>query len=110
MRIEQPHTLGRQEAVQRIDKFLDGLVQEPPGGVTITNPTKDWNDGRMAFSFTAAMGGFGASVSGVMEVSDDLVAMQFELPLLVKSLLGEDRIARVVGMHLTDVLAPAPAA
>src|SRR5450759_4605036 len=71
MRIEQSHSLGQQEAIGRIDQFLERLVQEPPGGVTIKDAKKDWDGNRMNFSFTAAKGFFGTSVRGLMEVMDD---------------------------------------
>jgi hypothetical protein len=110
MRIEQPHSLGRHQAILRIDQFLDGLVERPPGGVTISNPKKDWDDGRMAFSFTAAKGFFGVPIAGVMEVTDSLVVMQSELPVLLTSVFGEDRIAQVVGLELKRVLSASPTA
>jgi Putative polyhydroxyalkanoic acid system protein (PHA_gran_rgn) len=104
MHIEQAHTLGRQEAMSRIDQFLDRLVQAPPGGVTIKDARKDWDGNRMTFSFTAAKGPFGTSVRGLMDVMDDRVVVESELPRLVKSLLGEDRIQHAISNGLEDML------
>jgi hypothetical protein len=104
MRIEQPHTLSRQAAMSRIDQFLDWLVQAPPGGVTIKDARKEWDGSRMTFSFTAAKGPFGTSVRGLMDVMDDRVVVESELPMLVKSLLGEDRIQRAISNGLEDIL------
>jgi hypothetical protein len=104
MRIEQPHTLGRQTAMSRIDQFLDWLVQAPPGGVTIKDARKEWDGSRMTFSFTAAKGPFGTSVRGLMDVMDDRVVVESELPMLVKSLLGEDRIQHAISNGLEDIL------
>ncbi len=104
MRIEQSHSLGQQEAIGRIDQFLERLVQEPPGGVTIKDAKKDWDGNRMNFSFTAAKGFFGTSVRGLMEVMDDHVVVESELSAFVKNILGEDRIQQVISSELGKVL------
>lgn len=104
MRIEQAHSLGQQEAVGRIDQFLERLVQAPPGGVTIKDEKREWDGNRMSFSFTAAKGFFGTSVHGLMEVTDDRVVVEAELPVLVRALLGEDRIQQAIAGELGNVL------
>jgi hypothetical protein len=104
MRIEQPHTLGRQEAAGRVDRFLDRLIQEPPGGVSIKNPVKSWDGNRMTFGFAITKGFFGTAFSGWMDVSEDLVVVESELPPLVRSFLGEERIRRVISEHLGNLL------
>jgi len=104
MRIEQSHSLSQQEAIGRIDQFLERLVQEPPGGVTIKDAKKDWDGNRMNFSFTAAKGFFGTSVRGLMEVMDDHVVVESELSAFVKNILGEDRIQQVISSELGKVL------
>ncbi len=104
MRIELPHTLGRQEAIGRVDRFLDRLIQEPPGGVTVKDPTKDWDGDRMTFSFAIAMGFFGSSFRGTMDVMDDRVVVESELPPLVKTFLGEERVGQVISEHLATLL------
>ena len=104
MRIEQPHALGRQEAIGRVDRFLDRLIQEPPGGVTIKDPRKNWDGNRMTFSFAVARGFFGTSFRGSMDVMDDRVVVESDLPPLVKGFLGEERIQRVISDHLGAVL------
>jgi hypothetical protein len=104
MRIEQPHALGRQEAISRVDRFLDRLIQEPPGGVTVKNPRKDWDGNRMTFSIGIAKGFFGITFRGSMDVTDDCVVLEADVPPLVRSILGEDRIRKVIADHLGTVL------
>jgi hypothetical protein len=104
MRIEQPHTLGREEAIGRVDRFLDRLIQDPPGGVTIKDARKDWDGDRMTFALAIAKGFFGTHVRGSMDVSDDRVVVEAELPPLVRGLLGEERIRQVIADHLGAVL------
>ena len=106
MFIETSHTIGQEAAMARIDHFLEGLVQNPPGGVTVTAAEREWTGNRMSFSFTAAKGVFGTSIRGVMEVLDDRVVVESELSSLVKALLGEERIRQVIASHLGEMLQP----
>jgi hypothetical protein len=106
MYIEEAHDLGQQEAIERIDSFLDALMeQQPPGGVTIKDPAKSWDGNTMNFSFTAAKGFFGTTIRGLLRVEHDLVIMDAELPALVRSVVGEDRIRDVISRELGRVLA-----
>lgn len=105
MRIEQTHTLGQQNAISRIDQFLDSLMrQQPPGGVTIKDPQKEWDGNRMNFSFTAAKGMFGATIKGLMEVTEDRVVVDSELPALIKGFVGEQRIQDTISKELGRLL------
>jgi hypothetical protein len=104
MHIEHPHTLGRQEAIGRIDRLLDRLVQDPPGGAAISGVVKEWDGDRMRFSFTASKGGFGTTIRGTLEVTDDRVVLDADLPTLVKAILGEARVQQAVSGGLSDVL------
>ncbi len=45
--------------MSRIDQFLERLVANPPGGVTIKEARRDWDGDRMNFAFTAAKGFLG---------------------------------------------------
>ncbi len=105
MRIEHPHALGREEAARRIDHLLDRLAEQPPGGVAINDAVKQWEGSLMRFSFTAAKGGFGTSIRGRLEVSDDRVVVEADLPALVKAFVGEARVERAISGGLGDVLA-----
>jgi hypothetical protein len=105
MRIEQPHALGKKEVIDRVDRLLDRLIQNPPGGAKIKDVRKRWDGQLMTFSFAVSRGFFGATFSGTMDVTDDRVVVEAELPALVKSLVGEDRVKQVIADHLGQVLA-----
>jgi hypothetical protein len=104
MRIEHPHTLGRPEAIGRIDHLLDQLAQQPPGGVTVSDAVREWDGNQMTFSFRAAKGGFGTSIRGRLEVTDDRVVVDADVPVLVKALVGEARIQQAISGGLANVL------
>jgi hypothetical protein len=105
MHIEQPHRLGEAKAISRIDHFLEDLMQRrPPGGVTIRDARKEWDGNRMNFSFAAGKGFLSTTIRGVMEVTKDRVVVTSELPALVRSVVGEERIREVIGRELGRVL------
>jgi hypothetical protein len=104
MRIEQPHALGQQEAIGRMNGLLDRLIQDPPGGATIKEVRKRWDGQRMTFFFAVSRGFFGAEFSGSMDVTDDRVVVAAELPPLVKRFVGEERVMQTIADHLGHVL------
>jgi hypothetical protein len=105
MRIEQPHALGQRGAIERVDRFLDRLIQDPPGGATIKDVHKRWDGPRMTFSFALSWGFFGGEFDGTMDVADDhVVVVASELPALVRSFVGEERIRQVIAEHLGNLL------
>jgi hypothetical protein len=105
MQIEEAHELGQEEAIRKIDGFLDDMIRrEPPGGVTVTDRRKRWDGNRMDFSFRAAKGPFGATISGSMTVTDDRVMVESQIPPIIKAVVGEDRIRSTISRHLRGLL------
>jgi hypothetical protein len=107
MYIERKHNLGKEEAIHKIDSFLDDLMRRQfPGSVTIKEPFKSWSDETMHFSFKARKGFIGATISGVIRVNDDSVIMDSDLPGLVTAFVSEETIRDVINKRL-DRLFPA---
>jgi len=110
MRVTVPHTLDEPEAIRRLDRFLDALVaRQWPGGVVVSDARKSWEGPRMTFAFAAGKGGFGVSIDGHVAVGADEVAVEAKVPMLVRALIGEDRLREIVAKGLSDALAaPSP--
>lgn len=107
MYIERRHNVGKEEAIHKIDCFLDDLMRRQfPVGITIKEPFKSWSDDAMHFSFKARKGFVGATISGVIRVDDDSVIMDSDLPGLVTAFISEDTIRNVINKQL-DGLFPA---
>jgi hypothetical protein len=107
MYIERRHNVGKEEAIHKIDSFLNDLLgRQFPGGVTIKEPFKSWSDDALHFSFKAGKGFIGATISGVIRVNDDSVIMDSNLPGLVTAFVSEDTIRNVINKQL-DGLFPA---
>lgn len=104
MHIERSHNVGKAEAIHKIDTFLDDLMRRQfPGGVTIKEPSKSWSDNVMQFSFKAKKGFIGTTISGVIRVDEDSVAMDSNLPGLVTTFVSEDKIRNVINEQLDNV-------
>jgi hypothetical protein len=107
MHIERRHNVGKEEAIHKINTFLDDLMRRQfPGNVTIKEPFRSWSDDAMRFSFKAKKGFFGATISGVIRVNDDSVIMDSDLPGVVTAFVSEDDIRNVINEQL-DGLFPA---
>ncbi len=107
MHIERRHNVGKEEAIHKINTFLDDLMRRQfPGEVTIKEPSRSWSDDAMRFSFKAKKGFFGATISGVIRVNDDSVIMDSDLPGVVTAFVSEDNIRNVINEQL-DGLFPA---
>jgi hypothetical protein len=104
MHIERSHNVGKEEAIHKIDTFLDDLMRrEFPGGVTIKEPSKSWSDNAMRFSFKAKKGFIGTTISAVIRVNDDSVVMDSDLPALVTTFVSEDKIRNVINEQLDSL-------
>jgi hypothetical protein len=84
MHIERKHNVGKEEAIQKIDTFLNDLMDARfSGDVAIKEASKSWSNNAMHFSFKAKKGFVGATISGVILVNQDSVVMDSDLPELV---------------------------
>jgi Putative polyhydroxyalkanoic acid system protein (PHA_gran_rgn) len=101
MHIERRHNVGKEEAIHKIDNFLDDLMRrQSPGNITIKEASKSWSDDVMRFSFKAKKSFFGATISGVIRVNDDSVVIDSDLPGLVTTFVSEDQIRNVINEQL----------
>jgi hypothetical protein len=107
MNIERNHNVSKEEAIHKIDTFLDDLMRRQfPDGVTIKEPSKSWSDNAMCFSFKAKRGFIGTTISGVIRVNDDSLVMDSDLPGIVTAFVSEDKIRDAINEQL-DGLFPA---
>jgi hypothetical protein len=106
MRVEATHTLGRDKARQRLEGVVEGLVSRPwPGGVAVRNVTRSWAGDQLIFSFVLARGFFSATIAGHLCVDDTVAVIETEVPRMIVTFVGEDRIRDVIRQELEDALA-----
>jgi hypothetical protein len=71
------HQLGQDEAIRRIRSGTDKLMSHLPGKVALVENT--WSGNVLHFTVRA----MAQTVSGVIEVHDDIVRVEARLPLLL---------------------------
>ncbi|MBU1821483.1 MAG: polyhydroxyalkanoic acid system family protein [Bacteroidetes bacterium] len=101
MRIERTHTASQQEAIKKIDSFLDELMKRDfPGGVVVKEPTKSWNGNTMDFSFKVKKGFVSSKIEGTIQVEDGKIILNSDLPGLIKTFVSDEKISDVVSKQI----------
>ena len=77
-----PHQLTRSEARRRIETGFAKILRQVPGGTGTCS--ERWDEDRLIFE----VGVMGQTVSGVVDVLDDAVKMQIELPGMLGLIAG----------------------
>lgn len=104
MHIERRHNVGKEEAIHKIDNYLDDLMgRQFPESITIKEPSRSWSDDAMHFSFKAKKGFIGTTISGVIRVNEDSVVVDSNLPGLVTAFVSEDKIRNVINAQLESL-------
>jgi hypothetical protein len=77
-----PHKLNRLEARRRIETGFAKILRQVPGSAGTCS--ERWDGDRLNF----AVGAMGQTVSGVVDVLDDVVTMEIELPGMLGLIAG----------------------
>jgi putative polyhydroxyalkanoate system protein len=77
LKIQIPHQLGRAEARRRIETGFEKLLRQLPGRAGAR--TERWEGDRLTFSVAT----MGQTVSGTIDVLENVVTMEIELPGLL---------------------------
>jgi hypothetical protein len=104
MRVETAHALGRAVARQRLDRIVDDLTTRAWPGVDVSDITHRWSGDRLEFGFTAAKGFFSVAMRGHLDVYDTRAVLDVEVPPMVTTFLGEDRVRTALQTELERVL------
>jgi hypothetical protein len=76
-----PHRLGKAEARQRVNAGLDGFKAQL-AGVGLARVSHGWTGDRLSFH----AGALGQAVTGRIDVNDDNLRIEIELPALLSGL------------------------
>jgi hypothetical protein len=104
MRIERTHKASQQAAIQKIDNFLDELMKRDfPGGVEVKEPTKSWSGNQMDFSFKVKKGFISTRIEGNIQVEDDKIILDSDMPGLVRTFVSEEKVADVISKQIDSL-------
>ena len=95
--ISIPHQLGRAEARRRIETGFPKIADLVPGSPGTCS--ERWDGDRLTFTVAA----MGQTVRGVIDVLDDALTMEIELPGVLGMIAGglKDRLQKVGQLLLT---------
>lgn len=83
LNINIPHSLPKEEALSRIKGLLQQVKEEQAN--VVSNIKESWQDDKGEFSFTA----MGFDLSGLIDVKDDGIDINAELPFAVSLFKGK---------------------
>lgn len=105
MKVVVPHQTTIEQAILIVDRSADDLFAGAGGGaVELADRRKDWNGALMDFSLTARVGFISLPISGNVVIDEINVTVHCELPALVKTFVGEDKIRSSVERKVRGML------
>jgi hypothetical protein len=88
-----PHHKTKEEAIRLVDGHVENLFEIPgTGAVQLTDQRRNWNGSTLEFSMTARFGFIALPMSGTVAIDDTNVTVNVELPTLVTTFIGEDKL------------------
>ncbi len=104
MQIIKKHGTTKNEAIKKIDSFLNDLMKKDfPAGIKIKDPQKNWNGSVMNFSFRAKKRIVGITISGTVSVNDAEVKLDSTLPGMVTTFVSEDKVKDVITKQFEEL-------
>jgi hypothetical protein len=105
MTIIVPHHKNKLDVIRTIDKGADDLFASAGGGgVQIVDQKKEWNGSTMSFSFKGRMGFVSVPLSGTIDVDDQNVTINCDLPPMLKSIIGEEKVQTAVSQKVKGLI------
>ena len=97
MSLSVPHQLGREEATQRVAKFLEKVRERYQD--KLSDLEGEWNENQLTFGFAT----YGINVKGTMTVQESSVDLDGDLPFAAMMFKG--KIESSIRDELTKLLA-----
>jgi hypothetical protein len=105
VKIIVPHRTTVDEAIVMVDRSSDALFEGAGGpAVELVERKRSWNESQMNFSLIARVGFISVPISGTVLVDAVNVTVHCELPALVKTFIGEDKIRAGIESKVRGVL------
>jgi len=105
MRVIVPHQTTVDKAILIVDRSADDLFAGAAGGsVELADRRKNWTGPFMDFSLTARVGFISLPIAGKVVIDEINVTVHCELPSLVKTFVGEDKIRSSVERKVRGML------
>jgi len=99
-----PHHKTRQQAIEILNAAPDLFSGVAGPSIEIVDEKREWTGSRMAFSFTGKVGFIAVPVSGTIDVDDVNITVMSDLPPMVRTYVGDDKVASGIEKQLRRLL------
>jgi hypothetical protein len=106
MTVVVAHKSTREKTIPVMDRAVDQLLAGAGGSsFQVTDKRQSWNGPVMSFSFVGKLGFVSLPIAGTLAVDDVNVTVVLDLPPVVKSFVGEEKVRSIVGENIREMLA-----
>ena len=105
MRVVVVHGSTQEATMPVMDQGLDRILGGAgSSSIQIVDQRKTWDGPVMTFSFTGRMGFIAVPLAGTIEVDDSNVTVDFELPSILKTFVGEHKVRSIVEQNVREMV------
>jgi hypothetical protein len=105
MYFEYPHSQNKSLLKEQIDKYVSKLNKlEFNGSFKMTGLHKSWTNYDMMFSLLLKQGFLERRIKGVLQIKDEMILLEFEVPDIVKNFIREEKLQHLIMKHLDNVI------
>jgi hypothetical protein len=105
MKVVVPHGSTQQAIVPVMDQALDHLFGAAgSSSIQILDQKKIWDGSVMIFSFTGKLGFIVMPLAGTLAVDTTDVTVEVELPPLLKTFVGEEKVRSIVDENVRRMI------
>ena len=103
MKLTLAHNTTQEQAIEKIDDYLNELMKREFPGVVVIDPQKEWRGNFMRFSFAVQKLIFTLEFSGTVLVTDQEVIGEAEIPGMVTTFVSEEKIKEVITKKFNEI-------
>lgn len=105
MYIEYPHNLNKDILKEQIDKYVSKLNKlEFYSNFKISDLNRSWSNYEMMCSMTIKQSFLERRLKGLIQVKDDMIIIEFEVPDVIKNFVREEKLKFLITKHLDNVI------
>jgi len=105
IRILVEHSIGKAEARRRLRNWIEKIQQEAlPAGIELSDFYEGWAENVLQFSFRLHKRFLSAPVTGMLTIHELEVALDFNLPEMVRAFVSRSTIEETLEQMLRKVL------
>lgn len=105
MKVVVEHGLGQEAVKPVMDKALGNILGGLGGSsIEIVDKKSAWDGSTMRYSFTGKVGYIAIPLAGTIDVAEKCVTVTMDLPPMVKTFIGEEKIQRSIEKNVRELL------